>query len=99
MYILLCENGQYYTGSTKHLEHRLGQHWNGEGANFTRKYPPVSLEYVEEYDRIDHAFKREKQVQRWSHAKKEALINGDFNNLHELARCGNDTHYLKRYLR
>jgi len=26
-------------------------------------------------------------VQGWSRAKKEALINGDKNKLHELAKC------------
>ncbi|MCU7616854.1 hypothetical protein NZ698_06570 [Chryseobacterium sp. PBS4-4] len=32
--------------------------------------------YFEEYDRIDRAFYREKQVQGWSRKKKEALMNG-----------------------
>jgi len=32
MYILLCGNGQYYTGSTIDLDRRLEQHQNGEGA-------------------------------------------------------------------
>ena len=99
MYILLCENGHYYTGSTKNLEQRLEQHWNGEGANFTRKYPPVSLVYTEEFDRIDHAFQREKQVQRWSHAKKEALIKGDFNQLRWLSLIIKFEKYTKKKLR
>ena len=99
MYILLCENGLYYTGSTKNLEQRLQKHWNGEGANFTRKYPPQALMYVEEFDRIDHAFMREKQIQRWSHEKKASLINGDFNQLHKLASCQNETHYMNRYMK
>jgi putative endonuclease len=37
---------------------------------------PVKLVYYEEYERIDVAFEREKQVQGWSSKKKEALING-----------------------
>ena len=63
MYILECANGQYYTGSTKDLEVRLYQHQNGEGANFTKKHLPVKLVYFEEYERIDEAFYREKQIQ------------------------------------
>jgi putative endonuclease len=86
MYILLCANGQYYTGSTRNLEERLAQHQNGEGANFTRKNLPVSLVYYEEFSRIDHAFYREKQVQGWSRKKKEALINGQFSSLPHLSR-------------
>jgi putative endonuclease len=87
MYILLCANGQYYTGSTNNLERRLAQHQMGEGANFTRKHLPVKLVYFEEFQLVSDAFYREKQVQGWSRAKKEALINGDRNKLHELAKC------------
>ena len=93
MYILLCSNGQYYTGSTNDLERRLAQHQNGEGANFTKKHLPVKLVYYEEYERIDEAFYREKQVQGWSRKKKEALIAGKSNLLHELAECKNETHF------
>ncbi|MFK7786874.1 MAG: GIY-YIG nuclease family protein, partial [Crocinitomicaceae bacterium] len=80
-YILLCANGTYYTGSTKYLELRVRQHQLGEGANHTRKYGPVELVYFEEYSRIDTAFYREKQIQRWSRAKKQALIDGELNLL------------------
>ena len=85
MYILLCADGSYYTGSTIDLERRLEQHQNGEGANHTKKHLPVSLLYYEEYPRIDEAFYREKQVQGWSRKKKEALIEGNSNLLPELA--------------
>ena len=91
MYILLCANGNYYTGSTIDLERRLQQHQLGEGANFTRKHLPVKLMYFEEFERIDEAFYREKQVQGWSRAKKEALIKGERNKLHELSECKNET--------
>ena len=41
MYILLCSNGAYYTGSTKNLDKRMQEHQNGEGANFTKKHLPL----------------------------------------------------------
>ena len=93
MYILRCADESYYTGSTIDLERRIQQHQNGEGANFTRKHLPVKLVYVEEYNRIDEAFYREKQIQGWSRKKKEALINGDLNKLSDLSACKNRTHY------
>lgn len=93
MYILLCSNGQYYTGSTIDLERRLTQHQNGEGSNFTKKHLPIKLVYYEEFQRIDEAFHREKQVQGWSRKKKEALINGESNLLHDLSACKNETHF------
>ena len=86
MYILLCSDGSYYTGSTIDLVKRLEQHQNGEGANHTKKRLPVTLLYYEEYPRIDQAFCREKQVQGWSRKKKEALIEGFSNLLPELAK-------------
>ena len=90
MYILLCCDGSYYTGSTVDLGKRLEQHQNGEGANHTKKRLPVSLVYYEEYPRIDQAFNREKQVQGWSRKKKEALIEGKPNLLPELAKAYRD---------
>lgn len=86
MYILECNNGAFYTGSTKNLVRRLQQHQNGEGANFTRKHLPVKLIYFEEFPRIDQAFYREKQVQGWSRRKKIALISGKTNELPKLSQ-------------
>jgi len=86
MYILMCSNGAYYTGSTKDLELRIQQHQSGNGANFTKKHLPVELVYFEEFQRIDDAFYREKQVQGWSRKKKEALINGEHSKLPLLSK-------------
>ena len=93
MYILKCSNGTYYTGSTKDLERRLMQHQNGEGAIYTRKHSPVELVYHEEFQRIDQAFYREKQIQGWSRAKKDALIKKNVKELKLLAQCQNYSHY------
>lgn len=90
MYILLCADGSYYTGSTTDLERRVGQHQRGEGAEHTRKHGPVELVYYEQYPRIDLAFKREKQVQGWGRKKKQALINGQPGLLPELAKAYRD---------
>ncbi len=87
MYILLCNDGSYYTGSTNDLERRMEEHFSGQGSNHTKKHPPIKLLYYEEFQRIDEAFYREKQVQGWSRKKKEALINGQYEKLPELAKC------------
>lgn len=93
MYILKCIDDSYYTGSTKNLDKRVWEHQNGIGANYTRKRLPVKLVYCEEYDRIDDAFFREKQVQGWSRRKKEALIKQNPNDLKKSAECQNESHY------
>jgi len=81
MYILECSDRSYYTGSTKDLLRRFLQHQKGEGANHTKKRLPVKLVYFEEFNRIDLAFKREKQIQGWRREKKEALIYREFHKL------------------
>jgi putative endonuclease len=78
------------------MDVRLAQHQEGEGANYTKKRRPIKLLITEEYDRIDEAFFKEKQIKNWSRKKKLALINGTFEELNALARCLNKTHYSNR---
>jgi putative endonuclease len=93
MYILKCSDGSFYTGSTWNLEKRLWEHQNGLGANHTKKRQPVTLLYFEEYSSVADAFKREKQVQGWTHAKKKALIEKNDRTLNNLSECRNESHY------
>lgn len=98
VYILECSDGTYYTGSTIDLELRIQQHQEGQGANHTKKRLPVTLVYFEEFQRIDEAFYREKQIQGWSRDKKTSLINKNYDELSKYAECKNDTRY-KKWLR
>ena len=93
LYILECTDGSYYTGSTIDLQKRINEHHNGQGTNHTKKRLPIKLVYVEEYLNIATAFEREKQIQGWSRAKKEALITGDFDALPNLSECKNETNF------
>jgi putative endonuclease len=86
MYILKCADDSFYTGSTFNLEKRILEHNQGLGGKHTNNKLPISLIYCEEYDSIDDAFKREKQIKGWSHAKKHALANGELTRLRELSR-------------
>ncbi|WP_138435073.1 GYDIA family GHMP kinase [Winogradskyella algicola] len=90
VYILECADGSYYTGSTIDVEKRIAEHNEGKGANHTKKRLPVALKYIEEFQRIDDAFYREKQIQGWSRAKKEALINNNSDKLPELSLAYRD---------
>lgn len=62
-YMLRCCDGSYDIGSTDDLERRLAQHRSGLGAAYTRRRVPVELVWVEEHQRVDDAFRREKQIQ------------------------------------
>ena len=85
IYILKCSDGSYYTGSTIHLEQRLAEHAMGMGSNHTKSRLPVELVFAEESDSVEAAFIREKQVQGWSRAKKEALIARNWDALPALS--------------
>jgi putative endonuclease len=86
MYILECADSSYYTGSFWNVDKRLWEHQQGIGANYTKYRLPVILVYFEEYNRIEDAFYREKQVQGWSRKKKKALIEGRMEDLPKLAK-------------
>ncbi len=64
-----------YVGVTSNLEQRVGEHRVGfhEGS-FTDRYNVTRLVYCEECPSMDEAIAREKQLKRWSRAKKVALI-------------------------
>ena len=64
---------------------------DGLGSNHTQKHGVRELVYLEEFTRIDHAFEREKQIQGWRREKKEALIHDNAEELHELAKCLNES--------
>lgn len=81
MYILECSDRSLYVGSTRDLERRLAQHGEGEGSLYTRSRLPVLLLYFEEFDRVEDAFRREKQVQGWGRAKRLALVKGQYSRL------------------
>jgi putative endonuclease len=85
-YILKCSDGSFYVGSTTNLENRIKTHNQGEGAPHTAKRRPVQLVYQEEFKRLDDAVKRERQIKKWSRAKKEALIRGEMETLQKLSK-------------
>jgi putative endonuclease len=73
-----------YTGVTNSLETRIRQHKNKAVPGFTKKYNCDLLVYFEEYDRIEQAIAREKEIKGWVRAKKNALVdsmNAEWNDL------------------
>ena len=88
LYILLCADGSYYTGTTRaELGQRVAQHNAGTYARgYTAQRRPVTLVFAHWFDRITDAIEAERQVKGWSRAKKEALIRGEFERLPELSK-------------
>jgi predicted GIY-YIG superfamily endonuclease len=86
VYILRCADGSLYVGHTSNVEDRIRVHNEGRGALWTACRRPVTLAYCEQQPSEDRAIERERQIKRWSHAKKLALIDGDPAKLKSLAR-------------
>ena len=89
-YLLRCADGTFYVGSTRDIERRLSEHNLGLGAAYTRRRGrrPVALVWSSWSDRIDDAYRFEKQIQSWGRAKRIALIEGRLDDLPELASRG-----------
>ncbi|QBZ98851.1 GIY-YIG nuclease family protein [Flavobacterium sangjuense] len=87
VYILKCSDNTYYTGVTSKLTQRMFQHNSGYFPDcYTFKRRPLQLVFYCEFTDINLAFEKEKQIKKWSKAKKEALINGEFDVLVNLAK-------------
>ena len=87
IYILKCSDSTYYTAVTSNLTQRMFQHNSGfypDCYTFSRR--PVALVFYAEFTDINIAIEKEKQIKKWSKAKKEALIKGDYDSLPNLAR-------------
>ena len=87
VYILECSDGTYYTGVTSNLEQRLLEHESGKHINsYTYLRRPVTLVFYGEFTDINSAIEKEKQIKKWSKAKKKALIDGAYDKLPNLAK-------------
>ena len=65
-----------YTGVTNNIRQRIMEHYldRGKDKPFAAKYSCHNLLYYELFDYINNAIKREKEIKKWSRAKKEELI-------------------------
>ncbi len=87
VYILRCSDESYYTGITNNIERRIAEHQTGKSRScYTFKRRPVTLLFVQSFLDVKDAIAFEKQVKGWSRAKKEALIDQDFDRLVKLSR-------------
>ena len=66
--------GTLYIGVTGGLDDRMERHVLGKGSQFTSKYKLNQLVYYEEFQYIDDAIQREKQLKNWHREWKIKLI-------------------------
>ena len=85
-YILRLTSGGLYVGSTSDLRRRYTEHCSGKACRTTSVDTPVEMIYHEQYESMSEARRRERQVKKWSRAKKEALVVSDMDTLKRLSR-------------
>ena len=74
-YILQCNDGTFYVGSTSDLEKRLHAHNHlKSGAHYTKIRRPVQLVYSELCDDYATVRAREAALKRMTRAEKQVLI-------------------------
>lgn len=76
VYILLCKNGNYYTGYTNNLMRRYLQHLTGKGyCKYTRSFPPSKiLQSWIIFENQGVAMKVERFIKSKSKKKKTSFI-------------------------
>jgi len=75
VYILTNKpRGTLYIGVTGGLDYRMERHIRGEGSRFTARYKLKLLVYFEEFQYINDAIAREKQLKKWHRQWKIDLI-------------------------
>jgi putative endonuclease len=75
VYVILCQDGSFYTGSTNDLEKRFLAHQSGKGGRYTRSHKPVKVIYSEKLTNQSEALKREIEIKWWSKKKKIIELN------------------------
>lgn len=86
VYILKNDQNLLYVGQTNNLKRRLSDHCKQRGAKYTKDTENLEFVYSEEFQTRAEAMHREKQLKKWSKAKKLALISGDQHGLKQLSR-------------
>ena len=85
VYILTNKpQGTLYIGVTGGLHDRMERHSKGEGSVFTSKYKLKRVVYLEEFQYVNDAIAREKQLKNWHREWKINLIqknNPNWDNL------------------
>jgi putative endonuclease len=63
-----------YIGVTNDLGRRVAENGAGIGSEFVKQYKVTRLVYAEEFEQIEEAIAREKQLKGWKRVRKNELV-------------------------
>ena len=74
MYWLACRGQRIYCGSARDVDARFLQHRSGQGARFTRSFPPERVLLAIPCGSRGDALRLEARLKTWTRARKLALL-------------------------
>ena len=74
-YMIKNSADKLYVGITTNPDDRVLYHNQKRGAKFTKYIPDFKIVFLERYESLAQARKREIQIKKWRREKKEILIN------------------------
>lgn len=77
VYVLLCEDGSFYTGYTNNVKKRFVTHQSGKGAKYTRAHKPVKIIFQKEFESKSAALSYEYHFKKLSKQQKINTINDE----------------------
>lgn len=78
-------NGTLYVGVTNNLARRVGEHREKQVPGFTKRYGVDILVWYEDFNDVNDAITREKQIKGWNRAWKLRLIEKNNSGWNDLA--------------
>lgn len=76
VYMIRCEDGSLYTGSTDDPERRFAAHAAGKGAKYTKSHRPAELAAVWTLASRPEALRLEYRIKRLNKKEKERIVSG-----------------------
>lgn len=77
VYMLLCSDRTFYTGTSNNVQKRVATHNSGKGAKYTKVRRPVQLMYTEKLANKSEALKREIAIKKLTRRQKESLLKSN----------------------
>ena len=74
IYVLLCQDGSLYTGTSNNPQQRFLDKKKGKGGKYPRAQKPIKILYTEELLNKSAALKREIDIKSWSREKKIRIL-------------------------
>ncbi len=87
VYAIRCFDGTFYVGMTNNVDRRFWEHQHETVPTaYTHGRGPLLLVHVSEFYWVNDAIAFEKKFKGWSHRKKRAFIDGDYDAMRRYGR-------------